>query len=59
MVLPGLVIAIVGFMEAISIAKTVARQSGKGKIMANNELIAIGAANTLCSMFHGYPGEKW
>ena len=50
----ALVIALVGFMESISVAKSFARQSGY-TIDANRELIALGTANLGAGLFSGYP----
>lgn len=57
---PAFTVALVGFMEAISIAKTVAtqvaRSTGKDvKIEPNSEFFALGVCNLLCSFFSGYP----
>ncbi|MCA9522648.1 MAG: solute carrier family 26 protein [Myxococcales bacterium] len=47
-------IALVAFMEAISIAKAVARQEGY-EIDANREMKALGLANLFGGLFHAYP----
>lgn len=56
----AVVIALVGYMESMAIAKTVARQQAKGmgyhaQIAPSNELVALGGSMFLCSMFQGYP----
>ena len=48
------VIALVGFVEAISIAKSMAAES-RQKIDANQELIGQGLSNLTASVFSGYP----
>lgn len=50
----GIVISIIGFMEAFAIAKTLALQT-KEKIDVNQELIGQGLANIAVSFFKGYP----
>ncbi len=47
-------IALVGFMEAISVAKALALRSGI-KVFPNQELVAIGAANLGGSFFSAFP----
>ncbi|MBI2510711.1 MAG: SulP family inorganic anion transporter [Opitutae bacterium] len=49
-------IAILGMLEAISISKTLATRSGQ-RVNANQELIAMGAANVANSLFGGMPGS--
>jgi SulP family sulfate permease len=49
-------IAILGMLEAISISKTLATRSGQ-RIDANQELVAMGAANIANSFFGGMPGS--
>lgn len=49
-------IAILGMLEAISIAKTLATRSGQ-RVNANQELVAMGAANVANSLFGGMPGS--
>lgn len=50
----ALAIALIGFMEAYSVADNVARQQDYG-IDANRELVALGAANVATGLFSGYP----
>ncbi|OEU08064.1 sulfate permease [Fragilariopsis cylindrus CCMP1102] len=47
-------IALIGFMESFSIAKTIAVQHGYG-IIPNQELVALGTANLAGSLFSAYP----
>jgi sulfate transporter 4 len=47
-------ISLIGFMESISIAKTVAAQHGYA-VVPNQELVALGAANIAGSFFSAYP----
>ncbi|HMK60319.1 MAG TPA: SulP family inorganic anion transporter [Dissulfurispiraceae bacterium] len=51
---PGIIIAIVGFMEAMAITKTIAEQT-KQPVDIDQELIGQGAANVVGSFFHAYP----
>ena len=48
------VITIVGFMESIAVAKVYARRH-RYEVVANNELIGLGAANVAAGLFGGYP----
>ncbi|MGD8860205.1 MAG: solute carrier family 26 protein [Myxococcales bacterium] len=50
----ALTIALVAFIEAISVGKHFARQ-GRYEIRPGQELIALGAANVMGSLFGGYP----
>ncbi len=50
----AIVIAIIGFMEAYAIAKTMASQT-KHKLDVDQELIGQGLANLVNSFFRGYP----
>ena len=52
--LPALSVAIIGFIEDIAIAKSFARR-GKYMVDASQELLALGAANVLGSLFHAMP----
>ncbi|MEQ8924427.1 MAG: sulfate permease [Fulvivirga sp.] len=51
----ALTISIVAFMEAYSVAKALETKSGDHKIKANQELIGLGAANVIGSLFQSYP----
>ncbi|NNE67972.1 MAG: solute carrier family 26 protein [Pyrinomonadaceae bacterium] len=50
----ALIISLVGFTESISIATTLASKK-RQKVDANQELIALGAANVAASFSGGYP----
>ncbi len=50
----ALIIAIVGFLEAYAIAKSIGKQT-KQKINVNQELIGQGLGNIASSIFKGYP----
>jgi sulfate permease, SulP family len=49
----GLTIALVGFMESISAAKTYAR-ANRYEISAGSELVGLGVANLTAALFGGY-----
>ncbi len=51
----ALAIALVGFMESIAVAKVIQRKAGDYEVDANQELIALGAANIGGSLFHAFP----
>lgn len=50
----AMVITIVGFMESIAVAKVYARRH-KYEVVANSELVGLGAANVAAGLFGGYP----
>lgn len=50
----GLTLALIGFMEAISVAKSVESQHSDYKVDANKELIALGLGNIVGSFFQSY-----
>ncbi len=50
----AVVITIVGFMESIAVAKVYARRH-RQELEANQELVALGAANVASGLFGGYP----
>lgn len=50
----GLVISIIGFMEAFAIAKTIAAKR-KERLNVNQELVGQGLANIAVSFFKGFP----
>ena len=52
----ALAIAILGMLEAIAISKTLAAKSGQ-RLDANQELIAMGAANLATSAYGAMPGS--
>ena len=51
----ALALALVGYLEAISIGKSLEEKSGEETIVANQELIAIGTSNMIGSLFQAYP----
>ncbi len=51
----ALVLAAVGYLEAISIAKALDDDEGHSTINANQELVALGTANLIGSFFRSYP----
>ncbi|MFX0555249.1 SulP family inorganic anion transporter [Maribacter sp. CXY002] len=51
----ALALALVGYLEAISIGKALEEKSGEETIHANKELIALGSTNIVASLFQGYP----
>ena len=48
-------LALIAFMEAISIAKAIEERKGLQEVKPNQELIAIGMANVVGSFFQSYP----
>ena len=52
----ALAIALVSFMETIGVGMAVQRRHGDYKIVPNQELIAVGAANIGNALVGGYPG---
>ena len=51
----ALTLALIGFMEAISIGKSIEAKHSDYKIMPNKELIALGFGNMVGSFFQTYP----
>ncbi len=51
----SLTIAVVAYMEAFSVAKAIESKRRNYKIRPNQELIALGAANIVGSLFQSYP----
>ncbi|TPN86870.1 SulP family inorganic anion transporter [Aquimarina algicola] len=51
----ALTLALIAFMEAISVAKAVEEKHTDYEIDANQELIALGASNMIGSLFQSYP----
>jgi SulP family sulfate permease len=51
---PALIISLVGFVESISVAQTLAAKR-RQRIVPNQELIGLGASNIAASMTGGYP----
>ncbi len=52
----ALAVAILGMLEAVSIAKSLAARSGQ-KIDPNQELVGMGLGNIVCSAFGAMPGS--
>lgn len=52
--LPALLISIIGFVESISVAQTLAAKKGQ-RIIPNQELLGLGAANVGAAFTGGYP----
>ena len=51
----ALTLALIGFMEAISAAKTMESKHNDHKVNANQELVALGFGNMMGSFFQAYP----
>ena len=51
----ALALALVGYLEAISIGKALEIKSGEETINGNQELIALGTSNIMGSFFQAYP----
>jgi len=51
----SLTIAVVAYMEAFSVAKAIESKRRNYKVRPNQELIALGAANIVGSLFQSYP----
>jgi len=51
----ALTLALIAFMEAISVAKAVEEKRGENRVDANQELVALGASNIVGSFFQSYP----
>ena len=51
----ALTLALIAYMEAISVGKAVEEKHGKNRIDANQELRALGLSNILGSFFQSYP----
>ena len=51
----ALTLALIAFMEAISVAKAVEEKRGENQVNANQELVALGASNIVGSLFQSYP----
>jgi sulfate permease, SulP family len=54
LLVPALIISIVGFVESISVAQTLAAKR-RERIVPNQELIGLGAANIAAAVGGGYP----
>ncbi len=51
----AMALALIAFMEAISVAKAVEEKQGSYRLDANQELVALGTANIVGSFFQSYP----
>ncbi len=51
----ALTLALIGYLEAISIGKGIEEKNDEDLIDANQELVALGSANMLGSFFQSYP----
>ncbi|SFR36936.1 sulfate permease, SulP family [Robiginitalea myxolifaciens] len=51
----ALTLALIAFMEAISVAKAVEERRGEKQVDANQELVALGLSNMVGSLFQSYP----
>lgn len=51
----ALALALVGYLEAVSIGKALEVKSGEETIDANQELLALGTSNIVGSVFQAYP----
>lgn len=51
----AITLALIAFMEAISVAKAVEEQDKTDELRPNQELIALGLSNVLGSLFQSYP----
>ena len=54
LLVPALLISIIGFVESISVAQTLAAKRGE-RIVPNQELLGLGAANIGAAFTGGYP----
>ncbi len=54
LLLPALLISVVGFVESVSVAQTLAARK-RQRIVPDKELIGLGAANVAASLTGGYP----
>ena len=51
----ALTVALVGYLEAISIGKAIEEKNDENTINSNQELIALGSSNLIGSFFQAYP----
>lgn len=51
----ALTISLVGFMESIAVAKSIQKKHKNYKLVPNQELIGLGAANIVGSLFQAFP----
>ena len=52
--MPALLIALIGFVESVSVGKTLGAKR-RQRIDPNQELIGLGAANTAAALSGGFP----
>lgn len=52
--IPAFLIALIGFVESVSVGKTLGAKK-RERINANQELVALGAANTAAALSGGFP----
>jgi sulfate permease, SulP family len=51
----AIALALVGYLEAVSIGKALEERSGEETILPSQELVALGASNTIGAFFQGFP----
>ena len=51
----AITLALIAFLEAISVAKDIEQKENKDRVLPNQELIALGPANLIGSFFQSYP----
>ena len=56
LIVTAMVIGLLGFVEAISVAKAIASET-RQRLSANQELVGQGLSNLTSSVFQGYPGS--
>ncbi len=56
LIVTAAVIGLLGFVEAISVAKAIASET-RQRLSANQELVGQGLSNLTSSLFQGYPGS--
>lgn len=54
LLLPALMISIIGFVESVSVARTLAARKNQN-IVPNQELLGLGSSNVLSALSGGYP----
>ena len=56
LLVPALLISVIGFVESVSVAQTLAAKR-RQRIVPDQELIGLGAANVASALSGGYPRE--
>lgn len=51
----AMTLALIGFLEAISVAKSIEAKHNSYQVKANQELVALGLSNMVGSLFQSYP----